>query len=95
MKVIAKVLDVSTRTFSKDGQDKTFADIVLKSGSTTIEVTMFDRDVSQGRHLIYDKLTGKEVLVDISPEVYRGNQQYRLGFDDPKPLAQDKPKAAA
>ncbi|GAA5442914.1 hypothetical protein Misp06_01089 [Microbulbifer sp. NBRC 101763] len=91
MKVIAKVLDVSTRGYRKDGEPKTAADLVLKSGTSTIQVTLFDKDVGEGRHLIFDKLTGQEVVVDISAEVYRGNVNYRLGFEDPTPLTQPTP----
>lgn len=91
MKVIAKVLDVSTRSYQKDGASKTAADIALKSGSSLFKATLFDKDVGDGRHLIFDKLTGQEAVIDVSVEVYRGEVNYRLGFEDPKPLTQPAP----
>lgn len=91
MKVLAKVLDVTTRQYRKDGEVKTVADIVFKSGTDTMTATMFDGDVQKGAHKVYDQLVGKEAIVDISPDVYRGNLQYRLGFEDPRPVG---PKSA-
>ncbi|MCO1336124.1 hypothetical protein MO867_17470 [Microbulbifer sp. OS29] len=95
MKVIAKVLDVTTRSYQKDGVTKQAADIVCKSGSTTIDVTMFDGDVGRGKHLLYDKLVGQQCILNLSPEVYRGNLNYRLGFDDPKPVSHSAPTSKA
>lgn len=93
-KVIAKLLDVSVRSYKKDGQDKKAADIVFKSGSDLMKATMFDSDVSKGLHMQYEQFLGKDVLVELSPEVFRGELQWRLGFADPKPIA-DKQSAPA
>lgn len=94
-KVVGKVLDVSLRRYVKDGQEKRVADIVVKSGSDLIKATMFDGDVTKGNHMQYEQIVGKDAVVDVSPDVFRGNLQWRLGFEDPKVIKDQHSASAA
>ena len=90
MIVKAKLLDVEMRSYNKDGQSKQVADLVFKSGSDTMTVTMFDGDISRSKHTVYEQNVGKYMIVEIRCDVFRGNIQYQLGFKDPV-ISADKP----
>ena len=91
MKVIAKIIDIETREYSKDGATKKMADITFKSDRDTFTVNMFDRQIDEGKLRLYEALAGQQAVVEINCDIYKGQIQYRLGFTDPRPVA---PKAA-
>lgn len=78
METIVKILDVEMGTTTNGP----IASIVLKSASDTMNVRMFARDIEAGKHKKYFENVGKQVVSDIRPNLYKGNLQYQLGFDD-------------
>jgi len=85
-RVLVRVLDVTPSTYRKDRQEKKKVDMILKSGKDAITCTMYDGDVSDAKHKLYESQLGKEIIVDLSPECFRGNLQWRLGFEAPELL---------
>lgn len=92
--VICKVLDVAVSQYRKDGEVREIASIVLRSGRDVINAQLFDQDVKSGRHDLYKKLVGRDIICELNPEFYRGQLQWRLGFADPRPLTAAKSEAA-
>lgn len=95
MKILAKVIAVQARSYKKDGVQKQAADVVLLSGSDVLKTTLFHDDVISGRHTKFESMKDKEGVFDVIPEVYRGNLQYRLGFEEPRLLTPSKSVTAA
>lgn len=94
MELLGKVIAVSVRGYQKDGQQKRAADIVILSGSDVVKCTMFDADVAANKHVRFEQLKDKDAVFEVTPEVYRGQLQYKLGFKEPRILAA-KPAVAA
>lgn len=87
MKIIAKIIDIESRSYTKDGATKKMADLTFKSGRETFTVNMFDKQIDEGKLSLYQDLLGQQAVVEISIDQYRGQIQYRLGFEDPRPTA--------
>lgn len=91
MKVLGKVIDVESRSYTKNGESKQLAEITFKSGKSVFQVTMFDADISNGKLELYKSQAGKNIAFEIDVDIYKGRIQYRLGFADPQLVG---PKAA-
>ena len=93
MIIKAKLLAVELGSYVKNGDQKQIADVVLMSGSDVLQCKMFDADVQAGKAALYEKLTGKDLILEVRAEVYRGELTYRLGNKDPRVSGQTAPAA--
>lgn len=84
--IICRILDVTISKYRKDGEERERASLVLKSGDDVIQASLFDQDVKNGRAKVFEKLVGRDAVCDLSPEQYRGQLQWRVGFNDPRPV---------
>jgi hypothetical protein len=91
--IIAKVLDVERKTYGKE--NKTLAEVSLKSGGELFSVSLFDGDIKAGKDTVYKNMIGKMITVDVSADIYRDKLQYRLGFDLPEIYQEKAPLKAA
>lgn len=82
MRSVFKILDCEINNTPKGD----ICNIVLKSPGSSrnegaITVTMFSKDVQEGKHQVFQHNIGNTVVTDIETEIYNGNLQYRLPFN--------------
>lgn len=96
MKVLAKLLHIEKRPMGTSGDGKEIASVVLLSGRDALTITMFDGAIKSGKFDLYQKFLQQDALFDINCDIYKGQLQYQLGFDDPRPVTPKlaKPEAA-
>lgn len=81
MRVIMKVLDEVDLASIKGGKEK-LGKITMKSpGSDAITVMIFNRDIEEGKHEIFNSYEGKRIITDIECDVRDGQVSYRLAFN--------------
>ena len=93
MIIKAKCLAVELGSYSKGGEQKEIADVVLMSGSDVLQCKMFDGDIKNGKAALYQKLVGKDLVLEVRPEIYKNELTYRLGNKDPRISGQPAPAA--
>jgi len=79
MKVITKVLDIEMQP----SQNGDMAVITLKSPGDreAMTVRMFPKDVEDGKHHVFETHQGRQVVVDLDVDEYKGKIQHRLGYN--------------
>lgn len=77
MKILAKVLDVQSRTIN----GKPAAQVTFMSGDSVMQAMLWSGDINDGHDKQFRDAVGKEGFVELDTELYKGKLQYKFGFD--------------